>query len=109
MEHARQVNPETAAEAAAEEISDRVSTPYIFVPTAEVLEKIAMIKRQTNFGDSDDELIAERLAVHGGDAIKVIKEHFGLPTEKKKEAIVSLNQEIYKQFREKLHIVGKQF
>jgi hypothetical protein len=85
------------------------STPFIFVSTPEDLEKIAMIKRQTNYGDSDDELIAERLAYYGGDPIKVIKEHLGLPTEKKKEGIVSLNQEIYKQFREKLHIVGKQF
>lgn len=97
-------------ESLAKETDDRVPTPYIFVPTAEELEKIAMIKRQTNFEDSDDELIAERLAVHRGDAFKVIKEHFGLPIEnKKKEAIVSLNQEIYKQFREKLHIVGKPF
>ena len=84
-------------------------TPYIFVPNQETIEKIAMIKRQTNYGDSDDEFIAERLAIHGGDPIKVIKEHLGLPIEKKKEPIVSLNQEIYKQFREKLHIVGKQF
>jgi hypothetical protein len=88
---------------------EQETTPFIFVSTSEDLEKIAMIKRQTNYGDSDDEIIAERLAYYGGDPIKVIKEHLGLPMEKKKEGIVSLNQEIYKQFREKLHIVGKQF
>jgi hypothetical protein len=88
---------------------DRESAPFIFVSTPEDLEKIAMIKRQTNYGDGDDELIAERLAYFGGDPMKVIKEHFGMPIEKKKDQIVSLNQEIYKQFREKLHIVGKQF
>ena len=92
------------------EEKERESMPFIFVPTPEDLEKIAMIKRQTNYGDQDDEHIAERLAYYEGDAIKVIKEHLGLPIEKKREGgIVSLNQEIYKQFREKLHIVGKQF
>jgi hypothetical protein len=88
---------------------ERNSNPFIFVSTPEDLEKIAMIKRQTNYGDGDDELIAERLAHHQGDPMKVIKEHFGIPIDKKKDHIVSLNQEIYKQFREKLHIVGKQF
>lgn len=99
---------ETKREDAREE-EERVSTPYVFVPTPQILEQIAMIKRQTNYGDSDDEVIAERLAYYEGDAIKVIKEHLGLPMEKKKEPIVSVNQEIYKQFRDKLHIVGKQF
>lgn len=90
---------------------DRVSTPYVFVNIydPETLKKIAMVKRQTNYGDNDDDLIAERLRVYDGDAIKVIREHLGLPTGKKNSGIVSLNQEIYKQFREKLHIVGKQF
>jgi hypothetical protein len=82
---------------------------YCLVPDNETLEKIAMIKRQTNYSDSDDEYIAERLVVYGGDPIKVIKEHLGINIEKKRETITSLNQEIYKQFREKLHIVGKQF
>jgi DNA-binding ferritin-like protein len=82
---------------------------YCLVPDNETLEKIAMIKRQTNYGDSDDEHIAERLVALGGDPIKVIKEHLGIPIEKKRDPITSLNQEIYKQFREKLHIVGKQF
>ncbi len=91
------------------EDEERASTPFVFVSTTEDLEKIAMIKRQTNYGDGDDELIAERLAHYQGDPMKVIKEHFGIPIEKKKDRIVSLNQEIYKQFREKLHIVGKQF
>jgi hypothetical protein len=72
-------------------------------------EKIAMIKRQTNYGDEDDEHIAERLKFYEGDAIKVIKEHLGISINKKQEPIVSLNQEIYKQFREKLQITGKQF
>lgn len=84
-------------------------TSYCLVPDNETLEKIAMIKRQTNFGEGSDDIIAERLAAHGGDPIKVIKEHLGLPIEKKREPNASLNQEIYKQFREKLHIVGKQF
>lgn len=82
---------------------------YCLVPNNETFEKIAMIKRQTNFGEGSDDIIAERLYAHGGDPIKVIKEHLGLPIEKKKETLPSLNQEIYKQFREKLHIVGKQF
>jgi hypothetical protein len=84
-------------------------TTYCLVPTNEMLEKIEIIKRQTNYNDSDEDYITERLVALGGDHIKVIKEHLGIPIEKKKEPITSLNQEIYKQFREKLHIVGKQF
>jgi hypothetical protein len=109
MENNNGESAEVEAEVKVEE--DRVSTPYVFVNVydQEMLDKIAMVKRQTNYGNNDDDLIAERLVAHGGDAIKVIKEHLGLPIDKKKDGIVSLNQEIYKQFREKLHIAGKQF
>lgn len=111
MENNNGESAEVEAEVKVEVEEDRVSTPYVFVNVydQEMLDKIAMVKRQTNYGNNDDDLIAERLVAHGGDAIKVIKEHLGLPIDKKKDGIVSLNQEIYKQFREKLHIAGKQF
>jgi hypothetical protein len=72
-------------------------------------DKLSMIKRQTNYSDEDDAHILERLEFYEGDAIKVIKEHFGMAIQKKQEPITSVNQEIYKQFREKLQISGKQF
>ena len=73
------------------------------------LDKIALIKRQTNYGENDDHLIAEHLQKHGGDAIKVIKEYLGIPLQKKEEPIVSLNQAIYKQIREKMDITGNPY
>ena len=73
------------------------------------LDKIALIKRQTNYGENDDHIIAEQLQKHGGDAIKVIKEHLGIPLQKKAEPIVSLNQAIYKQIREKMDITGNPY
>lgn len=75
----------------------------------DITDKISIIKRQTNFSDEDDSYIEERLNYYEGDVIKVIKEHLGISIKKKETPIVSLNQEIYKQFREKLQINGKQF
>lgn len=64
----------------------------------EYRDKIELIKRQTNY--IEDEFIVEKLKQHGGNEINVIKEYMGIPLQKKQVPIASLNQEIYRQFRE---------
>ncbi len=60
--------------------------------------KIELIKRQTNY--IEDEFIVEKIKEHEGNEINVIKEYMGIPLQKKQLPITSLNQEIYRQFRE---------
>ena len=83
-------------------ISNKATTDLGSLPSREYSEelqnKIDMIKRQTNSTDAD--FIAERLTVHNGNEMNVIKEYMGIPLNKKKEPIGSLNQEIYRQIRE---------
>lgn len=64
----------------------------------EYRDKIELIKRQTNY--IEDEFIVEKLKQHEGNEINVIKEYMGIPLKKKQVPIASLNQEIYRQFRE---------
>jgi hypothetical protein len=65
---------------------------------SEYRDKIELIKRQTNY--IEDEFIVEKLKQHEGNEINVIKEYMGIPLQKKQNPIASLNQEIYRQFRE---------
>ena len=83
-------------------ISNKATTDFDSLPSREYSEelqnKIDMIKRQTNY--TDTEFIAEKLTVHNGNEMNVIKEYMGIPLHKKKGPIGSLNQEIYRQIRE---------
>ncbi len=58
-------------------------------------ELIHMIMRQTNYDENEAQ---NKLKLHGNDAMKVIEEYMGI-TPKKEDAIKSVNQEKYKQFR----------
>lgn len=54
--------------------------------------------RQT---DLAEEQSRERLAEHNEDHMKVIREYLGIAEKKAPEQMKSVNQEIYRQFREK--------
>ena len=61
-------------------------------------EKIQIILRQT---DLTEDLVREKLAEHNEDHMKVIREYLGIAEKKAPEQMKSVNQEIYRQFREK--------
>jgi hypothetical protein len=63
-------------------------------------EKIQVILRNTDY---NEEVATIKLKTFGYDHVKVIRDYLGV-VDKKPTAIKSINQEIYKQFREKLHI-----
>ena len=58
-------------------------------------ETVSMIMRQTNYTEKQAQ---EKLDAHNNDIMKVIEEYMGI-VPKKEEAISSVNQEKYKQFR----------
>ena len=72
---------------------------HIFNDTKDDNEKIRFIISQTNY---TQEYAKEKLMVHNGDSIKVIKEYMGVPINPANKHIKSINQEIYKQIRNKL-------
>ena len=61
-------------------------------------EKIQIILRQT---DLTEDLVREKLTEHNEDHMKVIREYLGIAEKKAPEQMKSVNQEIYRQFREK--------
>ena len=65
------------------------------VSEEEVLEKIGIIMRQTNY---DSEESKKKLLLANMNHITVIKEYFGI-TETKKPPIKSIQQQIYKEIR----------
>lgn len=71
----------------------------------EIAEQIPIVRRQTNYTESEAK---EKLILYGGDHIKVIKDYMGI-TEKKEPIIKSVNQEIYKQLRYKLDSSVKEY
>jgi hypothetical protein len=64
----------------------------------DIQEKIQIILRQT---DLTEDLVREKLAEHNEDHMKVIREYLGITEKKAPEQMKSVNQEIYRQFREK--------
>ena len=68
-------------------------------------DDIDLIKRHTSY--ESDELIIEKLKIHGT-AINVIKDSFNI-TKKPEKTVTnaSLNQEIYRQLRERMDIFYK--
>ena len=69
----------------------------------DMTEKIGIITRQTDY---DEETIKQKLFEYNYDHMKVIKEYMGLDKKenKNKGKITSLNQEIYKQIRQKIDV-----
>ena len=63
-------------------------------------EKIQVILRNTDY---NEEVATNKLKMFSYDHVKVIRDYLGI-VDKKPPVIKSINQEIYKQFREKLHI-----
>jgi len=75
-----------------------MSTNISLVETELIDEKIQMVMRQTDY---NEELAKKKLTEHDFDEIATIKSYLGVP-EKKTTRITSINQEIYKQLRNKL-------
>jgi hypothetical protein len=61
-------------------------------------DKIQMLCRQTNYTQEEAK---EKLIEFDQDIVKVIKNYLGI--KEKVEPIKSINQEIYKQFRQKMN------
>jgi len=66
-------------------------------------EKTQIIMRQT---DLSEEEAHTKLAEHNDDHIKVIREYLGIAEKKAPNGVKSVNQEIYRQFRENLKGAG---
>ena len=66
-----------------------------FVSNEDLEERILLVMRQTDY---TPEVAREKLTACNYDAIKCIKLYMGI-TEKKAQAQVSLNQQIYRQLR----------
>lgn len=76
-------------------IGDKIS----FSCESELLDKIEIILRQTDY---TKEVAREKILEKNGDVLKVIKEYMGINENEKSSIKKSLNQEIYKQLRNKL-------
>lgn len=61
--------------------------------------KIQMILNQTTYTQEE---ATTKLELFNNDPIKVIKNYLGIPEKKTEQKIKSINQEIYKQIREKI-------
>jgi hypothetical protein len=75
-----------------------MTTNISLVETELIDEKIQMVMRQTDY---NEEVAREKLLEHDFDEIATIKSYLGIP-EKKTNQVKSINQEIYKQLRNKL-------
>jgi hypothetical protein len=75
-----------------------MTTNISLVETELIEEKLQMVIRQTGY---NEEVAREKLLEHGFDEIATIKAYLGIP-EKKTTQVKSINQEIYKQLRNKL-------
>lgn len=66
-------------------------------------EKMGIVSRQTDY---DEETIRQKLIDNNYDHMKIIKEYMGLDKKQNKslEKSLSLNQQIYKQIRQKLDV-----
>lgn len=75
--------------------------------SAEMRSKIDVVKRQTNY--TDDDFITEKIKQQNGNEINVIKEYMGIPLQKIQTPMKTLNQEIYRQFRDHMRVTKKPF
>lgn len=68
-----------------------------------IQEKAQIILRQT---DLTEEQAYAKLTEHDYDHMKVIREYLGIAEKKAPSCVKTVNQEIYRQFREKLKGAG---
>ena len=64
-----------------------------------IKEKVALVMRQTNY---NEEKALEKLKAYDYNEIAVVKEYLGVPIKKAAAPVKSVNQEIYRQLRNKL-------
>lgn len=69
------------------------------IETDQIEEKVQKIMRQTDYSQ---EIATEKLKEYGFDEIATIKAYLGIPEKKNSNQVKSVNQEIYKQLRNKL-------
>jgi hypothetical protein len=74
-----------------------MNTDISLVETDLIEEKIQKVMRQTDY---NEEIAREKLTQHNFDEIATIKSYLGIT--QKKTPMKSLNQEIYRQLRNKL-------
>jgi hypothetical protein len=72
-------------------MADKIS----FIEANEFNEKLQIVLRQTDY---TEEIAKQKLTDFNWDHLAVIRNYLGIP-EKKSQPIVSVNQEIYKQLR----------
>jgi len=72
-------------------MADKIS----FIEANEFNEKLQIVLRQTDY---TEEIAKQKLTDFNWDHLAVIRNYLGIP-EKKTQPIVSVNQEIYKQLR----------
>ena len=82
-------------------MTDKIS----FIETNEFNEKLQIVLRQTDY---TEELAKIKLHDFNYDYLAVIRNYFGI-AEKKEPAIISVNQEIYKQLRNKHNTNMKEY
>ena len=75
-----------------------MTTNISLVETSLIDEKIQMVMRQTDY---NEEVAREKLSENNFDEVATIKSYLGVPI-KKSTQMKSINQEIYKQLRNKL-------
>ena len=71
-----------------------------FTETDEIENKIQIILRQTNYSEQE---AREKMKENNYDHLLIIRSFLGI-TEKKAPKIKSINQEIFKQIRNNLHV-----
>jgi hypothetical protein len=76
-----------------------MSDNITLVDTTEIEDKVQKILRQTDY---TDEIAREKLKEFNYNEIDVIKSYFGTYNKKPQTQIKSVNQEIYRQLRNKL-------
>lgn len=69
-------------------------------------KNIAIIMTQTTY--TRDETI-EKLLLHNGDYMNVIRDYLGIKREKKSNKVKSVNQEVFKQIRGMLDEASKEY
>lgn len=86
-------------------IEDTVKSEVTVVieENSKIEEKIQIILRQTDLGE---DAARAKLTAHNYDHMKVIREHLGIAEKKAPACVKSVNQEIYRQFRENLKGAG---
>jgi hypothetical protein len=76
-----------------------MTTNISLVEKSLIDEKIQMVMRQTDYNEDS---AREKLLEHSYDEIATIKSYLGINVKKEPEKVKSINQEIYKQLRNKL-------